>query len=89
MCIHLYGRFGHGLTVFSSFATLGSIRHSALPPLCELILAGSHPAPPVITRKWTPHHIPQAEARPNLTVSLSIEDIDRGTKEPSRIEDVQ
>jgi hypothetical protein len=79
---YLFGRFSDGLTGSSSLVTIASEQPSALlERLREPIRAEWHSVAPAITRTCDPDHISHPEAKPNLAVSLSIENVDRGTGE--------
>jgi hypothetical protein len=82
---HLYGFFSDRLIGFSSFATIADwCSPAVLSHACEPIRAGSHSAPPV-TRNYRLDHILKPEAVPLMPVSTSIENLDRGTGNSSRI----
>jgi hypothetical protein len=89
----LYGRFSDGLNGVSSFVPTASEQSPALllqtpsmsSPWRKPILAGSHPVPPAISRHCDRHRIMQCETEPNSAVPLSIESVDRGTGENSRL----
>jgi hypothetical protein len=80
---YLYECFSDKLTGFSNLATITSRHPSALLSSSrEPIRAGSHSVPS-ITRNCHYEHIPKPEATLNALVSISIENIDRGTGENS------